>query len=292
MLPPVELCIKRMLGDRSLSSSKYYPELPCIISKSLIAKYQRNHKLKAVTNVVLPICGDKGRQIKWDGSSLRIPAIFKRETIPFAPDRAPVRDDEGRVNLSGEFFHRNGEWYLALSYKTATIPESKPTGMIGVDRNSVGAVATLADPTNGKVLHLGFNPAATKACWRGRKKNLQKQGKRRLLAKLRRKQSRITRHQNHIVSRENRGLRQNALSRHRARRSRRSQVERLKDSLVHRAVPVVVLSASPIHRVQGRFVRRDGLRGLGSILLARVLTLPRVNETRREEIRLRTLWTQ
>src|SRR5215472_6334309 len=95
LLPPVELCIKRMLGDRSLSSSKYYPELPCIISKSLIAKYQRNQKLKAVTNVVLPICGDKGRQIKWDGSSLRIPAILKGETIPFAPDRAPVRDERG-----------------------------------------------------------------------------------------------------------------------------------------------------------------------------------------------------
>src|SRR5215475_12685200 len=87
----------------------------------------------------------------------------------------------------------------------------------------------------------------------------------------------------------NRGLRQNALPRHRARRSWRSQVERLKDPLVHRAVPVVVLSASPIHRVQGRFVRRDGLRGLGSILLARVLTLPRVNEACREEIRLGTL---
>ena len=172
MLPAVELCIKRMLGDRSLSSSKYYPELPCIISKSLIAKYQRNPKLKVVTNVVLPICGDKGRQIKWDGSWLRIPVIFKRETIPFAPDRAPVRDEEGRVNLSGEFFHREGEWYLALSYKTAAIAEFKPAGMIGVDRNSVGAIATLADSTNGKVLHLGFNPAATKACWRGRKKNL------------------------------------------------------------------------------------------------------------------------
>ena len=54
MLPVVELCIKRMLRDRALSSSKYYPELPCVISKSLIAKYQRNKKLKVVTNVVLP----------------------------------------------------------------------------------------------------------------------------------------------------------------------------------------------------------------------------------------------
>src|SRR5215475_9587724 len=112
LLPPVEICLKRMLGDRSLSSSKYYPELPCVISKSLIAKYQRNKKLKVVTNVVLPICGDKGPQIKWDGASLRIPAIFKGETIRYAPDRAPVRDDEGRVNLSGEFFHREDEWYF------------------------------------------------------------------------------------------------------------------------------------------------------------------------------------
>ena len=53
-----------MLRDRSLSGSKYYPELPWVISKSLIAKYQRNMNLKVVTNVVLPICGDKGRQIK------------------------------------------------------------------------------------------------------------------------------------------------------------------------------------------------------------------------------------
>ena len=31
------------------------------------------------------------------------------------------------------------------------------------------SVATLADPQTGKVLHLGFNPARTKAAWRGRK---------------------------------------------------------------------------------------------------------------------------
>jgi IS605 OrfB family transposase len=72
--------------------------------------------------------------------------------------------------------------------------------MIGVDRNSVGHVATMADPQTGKVLHLGFNPARTKAAWRGRKKNLQRQGKNRLLARIKRRQSRRTKHENHIVS--------------------------------------------------------------------------------------------
>src|SRR5205823_12011946 len=32
----------RMLARRMESSSKYYKELPCVIAKSLIAKYQKN----------------------------------------------------------------------------------------------------------------------------------------------------------------------------------------------------------------------------------------------------------
>ena len=34
--------LPRMLHLRECSSSKYYPEIPCVIAKSLIAKYQRN----------------------------------------------------------------------------------------------------------------------------------------------------------------------------------------------------------------------------------------------------------
>ena len=72
--------------------------------------------------------------------------------------------------------------------------------MIGVDRNSVGHVATMADPQTGAVLHLGFNPARTKAAWRRRKANLQRAKKNRLLCKIKRKQSGRTKHENHIVS--------------------------------------------------------------------------------------------
>ena len=36
--------LPRMLYLRECSSSKYYPEIPCVVAKSLIGKYQRNPK--------------------------------------------------------------------------------------------------------------------------------------------------------------------------------------------------------------------------------------------------------
>jgi len=58
----------------------------------------------------------------------------------------------------------------------------------------------MADPATGYVEHLGFNPARTKEVWHNRKKNLQKAKRNRLLAKIRRKQGRRTKLENHIVS--------------------------------------------------------------------------------------------
>jgi transposase len=179
------------------SSSKYYKELPCVIAKSLIAKYQKNKKCKQVSNLVLPVCGDKGKQIKLEDRGIRIPALFKKEVLPVHWLRWPV----GFVR-SAEFFERSGEWYTAICYNAKAEKPFSVTGTVGVDRNSVGAVATLADPQNGKVLHLGFNPARTKAVWRGQKANLQSLGKRRLLHKIRNKQSRRTRYENHVVSKQ------------------------------------------------------------------------------------------
>ena len=186
-----------MLARRMESSSKYYKELPCVIAKSLIAKYQKNKKCKQVSNLVLPVCGDKGKQIKLEDGGVRIPALFKKEVLPVLWLRLPV----GFVR-SAEFFERSGEWYAAISYNAKAEKQFSVTGTVGVDRNSVGAVATLADPQNGKVLHLGFNPARTKAGWRGQKANLQSLGKRRLLHKIRNKQCRRTKYENHVVSKQ------------------------------------------------------------------------------------------
>jgi IS605 OrfB family transposase len=192
-----QACVARMLARRMESSSKYYKELPCVIAKSLIAKYQKNKKCKQVTHLVLPVCGDKGKQIKLEDRGIRIPALFKKEVLPVLWLRWPV----GFVR-SAEFFLRSGHWYAAICYNAKAERQLCVTGTVGVDQNSVGAVATLADPQNGKVLHLGFNPAKTKAVWRGQKANLQSLGKRRLLHKIRNKQSRRTKYENHVVSKQ------------------------------------------------------------------------------------------
>jgi len=190
-------CLPRMLHLRECSSSKYYPEVPCVIAKSLIAKYQRNEKLVTVSNIVLPICGDKGKQIKLEKSGLKIPALFKKAILPVVFPK-PVH---GFVR-SIEFFKRKGVWLASICYNTPAHELVDVEGVIGVDRNSVGNVAVLADPQNGKVLHLGFNPAATKYNWRRRRANLKSKGFRRTLRNLSRKQSRRTTHENHIVSKQ------------------------------------------------------------------------------------------
>ncbi len=55
----------------------------------------------------------------------------------------------------------------------------------------------MADPQTGQVFKLGVSPAPTKVAMRGRRKNLQKDGKFRFLRKLRSKQRRRMAHENH-----------------------------------------------------------------------------------------------
>ncbi len=186
-----------MLHDRSKSSSKHWPDLPCVVSKSLIAKYQRNQKCHRIHRLVIAICGDKGKQVKLEGAGIRVPALFKKAVLPVA-FRRPV----GGFVRQAEFFKRGPQWFCSVCYNTPCAPSVQATGCIGVDRNSVGNVAVMADPVTGKARHLGFNPARTKQCWRNRKKNLQRQGNRRLLSKLKRNHARRTTHQNHIVSKQ------------------------------------------------------------------------------------------
>jgi IS605 OrfB family transposase len=184
-----------MLENRDKSSSKFYPDIPCVIAKSLISKYQRNHKCESVKRLTLPICGDKGKQIKIADGGFRIPAVFGKTVI----HTEWMHQIEGHIRQV-ELLQRHGKWFATVSYNTVSNNLITPIGCVGIDRNSVGNIAVMADPQNGKVEHLGFNPSKTKEVWRGRKKNLQKLGKNRLLSKIRNKQGRRTKLENHIVS--------------------------------------------------------------------------------------------
>jgi len=189
-------CVSLMLEDRTKSSSKYYKEIPCVLAKSLISKYQRNKKLKQVKNLVLPVCGDKGRQVKIVEGGIRIPVFFKKSILPVVFPK-PVSGFIRQV----EFFKRDGKWFMSYSYNTPVLPEQKVQSLIGVDRNSVGNVAVCADVMTGKVRKFGPDTAGITKNFRNRRKNLQKKGAKNALTKIRRKQSRRTKDINYKVSR-------------------------------------------------------------------------------------------
>jgi putative transposase len=191
------IAVERMLSDRNLSSSKYYSDLvPCVVSKSLVTKYQKNPKCKRVRNLVIPVCGDKGKQIKLAEEGVRIPSLFKKEVLPVAWPREIV----GHVR-SVELFRRNGEWFATFCYNTTKTVSQPFNGVIGVDRNSVGNIAVLSDPQTGAVRKMGICPARTKFVFRRRRKNLQRAGKTRLLKKLYRKQRLRMNYENHRATR-------------------------------------------------------------------------------------------
>jgi putative transposase len=189
--------VERMLSDRNLSSSKYYSDLlPCVVSKSLITKYQKNSKCKRVRNLVIPICGDKGKQIKRVEGGIQIPALFKKHVLPVQWPREVT----GHIR-SIEILRRSGQWFASICYNSPKPASVHVDAVIGVDRNSVGNVAVLADPQTGTVRKLGICPARTKFVFRRRRKNLQRSGKTRLLKKLFRKQRRRMSYENHRATR-------------------------------------------------------------------------------------------
>jgi putative transposase len=191
------LAVQRMLAHRDWSSSKYYSDLvPCVVSKSLITKYQKNPKCKQVRNLVIPVCGDKGKQIKLVEGGIRIPALFKKEVLPVSWPRQIT----GHVR-SVELFRREGEWFASICYHAPEPSIAAFDGVIGVDRNSVGNIAVFADLETGTVRKLGICPARTKFVFRRRRKNLQRAGKTRLLKKLHRKQRRRMSYENHRATR-------------------------------------------------------------------------------------------
>lgn len=185
-----------MLEDRTKNSSKYWKTIPCVVSKSLISKYQRNKKCEKVKNLVIPICGDKGKQVKLKNNKLRIPAIFKKETI----DIFPLKPIVGNI-LAVEFFKKKNQWFLSYCYNTP-ITLTETIGFIGIDKNARGNIATLADPEIGKVKRLGPDIKGWKDNLKNRKAKLQRKRKLRLLNKINRKQSNRTRDINHKVSKQ------------------------------------------------------------------------------------------
>lgn len=187
--------VERMLRNRTETSSKFYSEVPCVVAKGLSRKYQRNPKCKSVTRLCIPICGDKGKQVKIVEGGFRVPALFQK-TVIHCQFPLPIAGFIRHVEL----FKRDGAWLISYCYTTPCADLITPVGVVGVDRNSVGNIVAMSCTTNGTSRMLGFNADRWKSNFRNRKARIQSQGRKRLASRLRRKHSRRTHNENHRVS--------------------------------------------------------------------------------------------
>lgn len=191
-----QIIVKQMLKDRTKNSTKYWKSIPSVVSKSLIAKYQRNKKCKTVKNLVIPISGDKGTRVKLENNKIKIPSLFKKETI----DIFPLKPIVGNIRYV-EFSKVKNSWFMYYSYNTPT-GQTETKGFIGIDRNARGNIATIANPETGQVRRLGPDIKGWKDNLKNRKAKLQKRGAKALLKKINTKQSNRTRDINHKVSKQ------------------------------------------------------------------------------------------
>ena len=163
--------------------------LKSMISNQILRKYSRNRVLKEIRSVKLTI-PSQGVRVLRGLRTLIIPCLDLTLNYHF-------RDDFEKINQI-----EVGDEY---AYVSVTIPEEKsyePKGWIGVDRNTTGHIAVVADPETGKILKLGKSAKHIHDKYRNIRRSLQSHGKYRKVKEIKNRESRVVRDLNNKVSRK------------------------------------------------------------------------------------------
>ena len=94
------------------------------------------------------------------------------------------------------------EQYAHVSVTVPEKPVIEPQAWFGVDRNTTGHIAVVANPQTGKVWKLGKKAEHIRRKYREIRRKIQKAKKYRLLNKIKNRESRVIRDLNHKVSRK------------------------------------------------------------------------------------------
>jgi len=174
------------LEHRSMSSAdvKHFG-LKSAIANQVLRKYGRSKTIKAVRNVNLTV---PSQGIKVDGSTINIPCL--KLSLPIFFDRNFEKVNQ--VELDATYA------YVSVSRKE---PQAYvPNQVLGVDRNSTRHVLVASNIDTGKVLKLGKDCHYVHQKYKHLRKNLQKAGKLSLVKKVKDRESRIVRNNNHHIS--------------------------------------------------------------------------------------------
>jgi putative transposase len=158
-------------------------------SKWVLRHYGRNKKIKRVTN---PIFGINPADVVWDKTenTVRVYPLGITLCIGFVPHKVLKLNT---ITFSKEFAH--------VSVTVEEQESYEPVGWVGVDLNTNGHCAVVANPHSGKVVKLGRSTKHTQEKYRRIRSAHQKRGKK-ALRKVAKRQGRKVNDINHKISRK------------------------------------------------------------------------------------------
>jgi len=180
------------LGQRKLGvflTSKHVKHfgLKSLISNQLLRKYCKNIKTKSIKYIKLPICG---QGIKFKNDVISIPCL--KLSFKFHPHKT--------IELVKSIEIGDTYYYIACEIKCQDQIGENLEKYIGVDLNSTGHCAVVANPSTGKILKLGKNCNHIRNKYFNIRRKLQKLGKYKVIKTLGNKEQRIIRDINHKIS--------------------------------------------------------------------------------------------
>lgn len=179
------------IKNKDKLSSKYVAHigLKSVISNQILRKYGRNKNIKKVSNakLIIPNQGIKVESNIISISSLKISFNYNKH----------IREKFIKIN---QIEIDNSYYYISVQVKEDT--EFKPTGFIGIDRNTNGHCVVLANTKTSKVKMLGKKAKHTHTKYSKIRKKLQQQKKYDKLAKIKKREHRIVKDLNHKISRK------------------------------------------------------------------------------------------
>jgi putative transposase len=178
------------IEHRTLSSKDVkHIGLKSIIANQILRKYSRDRNAKKVTRVKLTV-PSQGIRFSHERREIAIPCL--KLTLNYF-----FRDDFTKINQV--------EIDNIYAYISVTIPEEaaiEPEGYLGVDRNTTGHIAVVANPMTGKVLKLGKEAEYIHKKYKNMRRKLQKNEKYREVKKIKKRERNIEKDLNHKASRK------------------------------------------------------------------------------------------
>lgn len=178
------------INNRTFSSKDVkHIGLKSIISNQILRKYGRNKKCKSIKSVNL-IIPSQGIKINKDSRLIKISSLKLELNYLFRNDF----DKVNQIEINNEYC------YVSCSFndKKTIITND----YIGVDLNTTGHCAVIANPKNGKIVKLGKKALHIHSKYKNIRKNCQKASKYSKLKKIKHREKRIVKDLNHKISRK------------------------------------------------------------------------------------------